>query len=108
RGLQLNAEAKSWGAELAEQLLSSVSNGNQSWSFIEISGKKPGNPWFLQERVSADGSKAEFLCSLPPGGEQLMGKLRSRSFEVPERLTFWVAGHDGYPTNPAGGNNYIR
>ncbi|HTG43453.1 MAG TPA: c-type cytochrome, partial [Verrucomicrobiae bacterium] len=66
-------------------------------------------PWFLQNRTSSDGDKdSMFLCSLPPGGESLTGLLRSRPFSIPEKLKFYLAGHDGVPTSPAGGNNFVR
>jgi putative heme-binding domain-containing protein len=49
-----------------------------------------------------------FLCSLPPGGESLTGVLRTHAFDVPSQLTFYIAGHDGYPNKPAGGKNVVR
>ena len=66
------------------------------------------SPWFAQRRRSSDGQEHPFLCSLPPGGETLTGSLRSAPFQIPERLTFFIAGHDGFPDRPAGGKNYIR
>jgi putative heme-binding domain-containing protein len=49
-----------------------------------------------------------FLCSLPPGGESLTGILRTRAFDIPSQITFYIAGHDGYPDKPAGGKNIVR
>ncbi len=70
---------------------------------------RSASPWFSQLRASADGNTdARFLCSLPPGGESLTGVLRSRAFPVPERLAFFLAGHDGFPDQPPGGNNLLR
>jgi len=109
RGLALGEDAKTWAADLATKLLDSAGQEDQPWHNIPIGGKRSANPWFLQERASADGDKKSvFLCSLPPGGEQLTGILRSRIFSVPRRLSFWLAGHDGVPTNPPHGNNLIR
>jgi putative membrane-bound dehydrogenase-like protein len=109
RGLKLSDETKSWGEELAAGLLDSAGKKNLTWQDFPISGKKANNPWFLQKRSSADGDKSStFLCSLPPGGESLTGILRSQPFTAPARLTFWMAGHDGYPDKPAQGNNLIR
>jgi len=48
------------------------------------------------------------LCSLPPGGEQLTGILRSKPFTVPAKLSFYLAGHDGFPDKPAKKKNVVR
>src|SRR5581483_9229346 len=49
----------------------------------------------------------KFISSLP-GGEKQTGILRSRVFPVPNNLTFYLAGHDGYPDKPAMGKNLVR
>jgi putative heme-binding domain-containing protein len=110
RGGQLGPELRSWGSDLADNLLKSVDAENQPWRNLPAPGKPiSANPWFLQKRISADGDKdSVFLCSLPPGGEQLTGVLRSRTFALPSKLSFYMAGHDGIPTQPAQGNNKIR
>ncbi|MGN6387040.1 MAG: DUF7133 domain-containing protein, partial [Verrucomicrobiota bacterium] len=108
RGLKLTDEVKQWGTELAGQLLDSSDDKNQPWRNIPLAAHNPANPWFLQERTSADGKKATFLCSLPPGGESLTGTLQSKPFTIPDRLEFWVAGHDGYPDKGPQGNNLVR
>ena len=48
------------------------------------------------------------LDSHPPGGEKLTGTLRSKTFPLPEKLTFWLAGHRGLPKNPAHEKNFVR
>jgi len=109
RGVSLAPEMRAWGSELAEDLFSSADSKNQAWWNLAVPGKPvSANPWFLQQRVSSDGNKSTFLCSLPPGGEQLTGILRSRTFEAPPRLKFFLAGHDGFPDRAAQGNNSIR
>jgi putative heme-binding domain-containing protein len=110
RGLQLTPEFRTWGHELAGSLLNSASSDNSAWRNLPVAGKPASaNPWFLQIRESSDGDKSStFLCSLPPGGEHLTGILRSKSFEVPDALSFYIAGHDGIPSDPARGNNLIR
>src|SRR5207245_7807709 len=61
------------------------------------------------KRVSADGDRSSwFLCSLPPGGESLTGVLRSRPFTIPAKLSFFLAGHDGYPNKAARKKNAVR
>ena len=48
-----------------------------------------------------------FLSSLPLG-ETYTGKLRSREFAMPARLSFYVCGHLGYPDRPASPVNRVR
>ena len=62
----------------------------------------------LQKRVSADGNRdGLFLCSLPRG-EQLTGILRSADFEIPDTLSFYLAGHIGFPKQPVIDRNFVR
>jgi putative heme-binding domain-containing protein len=109
RGGKLTAGAKDWGAELAEKLLASVENSTNTWVNIQVEGlKSSANPWTTQQRTSADGDKqSPFLCSLPKG-EQLTGKLRSQPFIIPQKLSFFMAGHDGFPDKPAQNKNMIH
>jgi putative heme-binding domain-containing protein len=110
RGAQPSTELRDWGGDLAKSLLTSARAENQPWRNSPISGKSVvTNPWFLQARPSADGDKnSSFLSSLPPGGEHLTGALRSSAFEIPKQLSFFIAGHDGPPTQPPQGNNLVR
>jgi putative heme-binding domain-containing protein len=103
RGKALTPPLLAWGRDLAGMLLASVDADSMTWSNEAVPGASdPTNPWFLQQRPSADGVQASaFICSLPPGGERLTGVLRSRPFTLPQKLSFFVAGHDGYPGTPA-------
>jgi putative heme-binding domain-containing protein len=105
RGLEPSAPITRWALNLA----GSVLDEDPVWTYEPLDPAQPGkNPWFLQRRGSADGDKSMFLCSLPPGGESLTGILRTHGFEVPSQLTFYIAGHDGFPDKPAGGKNVVR
>lgn len=110
RGAALSPGLQSWGAELVGQLLAAVDDTALAWANTPLDGvKDTSNPWFVQKRVSADGDKtATFLCSLPPGGEALTGVLRSKPFTIPAKLSFWLAGHDGFPDKPAQKRNAVR
>ncbi|MBI4327889.1 MAG: HEAT repeat domain-containing protein [Chloroflexi bacterium] len=110
RGAALRGGIRAWGAELAERLFASVDEKALPWHNTPIEGAAdPANPWFLQPRASADGDKASpFLSSLPPGGEQLTGVLRSKTFALPAKLSFYLAGHDGFPGRPARKKNAVR
>jgi len=110
RGSRLSEGTKIWGTELAEKLLASSDGKANEWHNTPVEGmKETKSPWFVQQRASADGDKASaFLCSLPPGGEQLTGILRSEAFTVPSTLRFFLAGHDGFPDKPAQKRNVVR
>jgi putative heme-binding domain-containing protein len=107
RGMKPGTALSEWGSELAAQLL--AKRGEQSgWSFTNLDGSATEkNPWAFQERPSADGQKAQLLSS-HPRGEQLTGLLRSAPFAAPEKLRFYLAGHDGAPDQPLGKNNVAR
>src|SRR5207249_3441762 len=81
RGTPLDHAVRDWGAELAERLLISVDPSSLEWRNSPIRGGDTTNPWFLEQRASADGDKtSQFISSLSPGGEKLMGILRSKPF----------------------------
>ncbi len=110
RGQPLPEATRQWGLKLAANVLDAGASADEPWRNQPVPSRPASaNPWFLQKRNSADGrGDGVFVCSLPPGGEGLTGILRSRSFTVPQRLTFFVAGHDSPPDRPAPGNNLVR
>lgn len=107
RGMKPGTALAEWGAELAKQLLAKR-NEQSGWNFTNLDGSlTEKNPWAFQERPSADGQKAQLLSS-HPRGEQLTGLLRSAPFAAPEKLRFYLAGHDGYPDKPLAKQNAVR
>ncbi|MCA9034945.1 MAG: c-type cytochrome [Planctomycetaceae bacterium] len=67
------------------------------------------NAWTVSySRRSSDGMQNTPLHSSFENGEQRTGIYRSSPFELTEKLSFYVAGHDGIPSMPLKGNNYIR
>jgi putative heme-binding domain-containing protein len=110
RGASTAESLRGWAMDVAARLVAGGDEKSQPWFNTPVEGTgNVTNPWLVQERASADGDKtAKFLCSLPPGGEQLTGILRSQPFTVPARLDFFVAGHDGYPNQPAQKKNVVR
>jgi putative heme-binding domain-containing protein len=97
-----------WARELSAKLLDEAGDAAPSWTNVPLSPLEPASdPWVLEERACDDGARARFLSSLPRG-ESLTGLLRSPEFTAPGRLSFYLAGHDGFPDQPAGGKNVVR
>jgi putative heme-binding domain-containing protein len=109
RGLAAPATLRAWAAELASRLFDASAQTADRWTNTPLpQATKRDNPWVLQQRVSDDGDdKSLFLCSLPRG-EQLTGVLRSPEFIVPAKLSFFTAGHNGFPTTPLVPRNIVR
>lgn len=102
RGVQGLAALRVWGLEVARGLLSTADLPGGSWAT-----RSGDNPWGLESRACADGQSTLFLSSLP-GGERKVSVLRSPTFVIPPRLTFYLCGHLGFPTNPAIEQNYVQ
>ncbi|MDB6037425.1 MAG: Membrane-bound dehydrogenase domain protein, partial [Verrucomicrobiales bacterium] len=88
----------------------SLGDSANDWQSSPVPGMpRTKNPWFLHQHSSADGNRGTwFLCSLTPGGEQLTGVLKSKPFNIPSKLSFWIAGHDGIPSTPLQNHNFVR
>ena len=109
RGDKADASLRDWANELAGKLLESSSGASLSWANEVVPGKpKPDNPWELRARVSQDGDKGSLFLDSLVKGEQLTGLYRSEPFELPAKLSFWCAGHNGLPGAPFNPKNYIR
>lgn len=109
RGESPDASLRDWANELAGKLLESSSGASLSWANEVVPGKpKPDNPWELRARVSQDGDKGSLFFDSLVKGEQLTGLSRSEPFELPAKLSFWCAGHNGLPSAPFNPKNYIR
>ncbi len=82
----------------------------RSFRFLrDYSNPNKNIPWFVQNRSSLDGKNDEkFMSSLPNGGESFTGTLRSNEFKIPGKLSFYLAGHSGYPENKPHEKNYIQ
>jgi putative heme-binding domain-containing protein len=108
RDVALSSRMKTWGTVLANDLLVSVRRTESEWIPLPVESN-PGsaNPWAVQRRKSSDGQETDFLCTLP-AGETLTGVLRSKNFPAPAKITFWMAGHDGYPDKPLQKKNFVR
>ena len=107
RRIPLNKVFGSWGPEVVHTLLS---QGEPApvWTNSQVDGLQPSlNPWAFEERQCSDGKKMPFMSSRP-NGEPLTGKLRSPAFKLPEKLSFFVCGHDGPSNGAAAKTNFVR
>jgi putative heme-binding domain-containing protein len=108
RGIAPSFRMKVWGNRLADALIASVRRVETDWVALAVEGAPNNpNPWVVQNRKCADGKNADFLCTLP-SGEGATGILRSKNFTASAKLTFWMAGHDGYPDKPLQKKNFVQ
>ncbi|TXT22206.1 MAG: membrane-bound dehydrogenase [Planctomycetota bacterium] len=109
RGTAPDSSIREWAAELAGKLLETARGTSLSWANEVVPGKpKADNPWELRVRVSQDGDKGSLFFDSLVKGEQLTGLNRSEPFELPAKLSFWCAGHNGLPGAPFKPKNFIR
>ena len=110
-GLQQRGRARppgiqSWGTNLVWKFFSAL-DGYHSWDALPYEPSPTAVPWDVQTRTDTAGRKRQLTSSLPHG-ESLTGVLRSAPFPLPEKLTFWYCGHDGFPDQPMKSVNLIR
>ena len=96
--------AAGWAQSLALELM--AAGQGTVWEALEPASAE-ASPWVTQRRKSSDGQSALFWSSLPRG-EKLTGILRSPTFKAPEKMTFYMAGHDNPPNKELGVANYVR
>ncbi len=109
RGESPDASLRDWAMDVSRKLLNSSRGASLSWA-NEVVPRKPkaDNPWELRARISQDGDKGSLFLDSLVKGEQLTGLYRSEPFELPAKLSFWCAGHNGLPGAPFHPKNYIR
>lgn len=108
RGGAIDPTLKEWAIQLAAHLLTApVSKSN--WTNTPLSDPKmlPDNPWGFQNRKFQGGKEGKVLSSLGKK-EEFTGVLRSQSFEIPEKLSFYLCGHDGHRSKPLAKKNFLR
>jgi putative heme-binding domain-containing protein len=97
-----------WGGALAKDLLNPEEIARANWGNTPLPNRRrQGNPWQFQERACEDGKKARLMSSHPLG-ERLTGRLRSISFQLPDKLSFYLCGHRGLPKVDANDRNRVR
>ncbi|MFG0335418.1 MAG: HEAT repeat domain-containing protein, partial [Maioricimonas sp. JB049] len=100
---------KPWGLELGERLIDRAIASDSRWSYRPLPGRSPGeNPFGPRVRACADGKQSVLFHDSLSRAETLTGIWRSETFTLPERLTFWLAGHRGFPDQPAHDRNFVQ
>lgn len=113
------ASVSQWAERLALQLLQmsdaddlEALHGPDSLPWSDLphpQGPGPENPWSVSmTRRSADGQQNTPLFSSFERGEQRTGIYRSGTFVLADQFRFFVAGHDGFPEQPAQHRNLVR
>jgi putative heme-binding domain-containing protein len=106
RGGTVPEAMKSWAGQLVAKILDG-GDPAEGWYNVQDESAPTANPWDFESRSFKDGNRGKVLSSLPHG-EALTGNLRSPSFPAPERLGFWLCGHDGFPDQPGKHVNSVR
>ena len=107
-GQTLRPSLAAWAGQLADELLAEDALDEVVWGNLPPDARRyDENPWGLQKRKCADNTEAELLSS-HPHGERLRGRLRSRPFKLPARLSFYLCGHDGRPKEKSRKRNRVR
>ncbi|MBL9168508.1 MAG: c-type cytochrome [Verrucomicrobiales bacterium] len=97
-----------WSTDVAESLLKQFIGADGGWVSVPADpARESASPWIFQERRNRAGVALSLISSLPPGGEALTGSFVSSEFTVPGELKFYVAGHDGFPDQPAKHTNRV-
>ena len=109
RGGDEIARLRPWGERLAAQLLSAPVAAVIGWTPVAYGPNARSDSAFgTQTRPFADGQQGALLHSSFPKGEQRTGLLRSDAFELPATLSFFIAGHNGLPSQPVTPRNLVR
>ncbi|MEZ6067669.1 MAG: hypothetical protein R3B90_18605 [Planctomycetaceae bacterium] len=98
-----------WATRIVGELLQQPLSQQLGWTPVAYGpNARPESAFGTQTRPFADGVQGAMLHSSFPPGETGTGILRSDSFELPSRLSFFVAGHNGFPNKPATPHNLVR
>lgn len=90
------------------QLLTLAGSGTK-WTFKPLPGvRQSKSPFAMQPRALARKKGRTALISSLPGGETETGIDRSPTFEIPPKLSFWLAGHNGSPETEDARRNVVR
>ncbi len=104
---QLSPTLRSFGQQLQRALADELRTASDSWSWSDASA----SDWATEQRPLAGQSDTDGMASLRSSlsrGESYTGKLTSESFACPGQLSFWIAGHNGFPNQVDQQQNFIE
>ncbi len=110
RGIEPPAVMRDWVSEVCIATLKSLPRHQLGWLSHPLGGVTldTDEVFVSQQRASADGDQASPFFGSLPRGEQKTGVLQSDAFDLPETLSFFIAGHNDLPDRPAPPNNLVR
>lgn len=110
RGNKLTSDSElgKWAEQLTTKLLDPSQQRPAHWENIPMATAPTASPWGVRPRNSADGTTETLFFDSIVKGEQLTGTLRSAPFVLPEKLTFWLCGHNGNPGTEGASLNQVR
>lgn len=97
-----------WAETIATKLLDPKNSHAAAWENIPLASAPTASPWGVRTRKSADKNDGDLFFDSIAHGEQLTGVLRSAPFSIPEKLTFWMCGHNGHPGTEVAPVNHVR
>ncbi len=98
---------KEWATDVARDLLQRVRDEQRRWSQLPLADANGLQLAWAIQRQPREGRAEGLFFGGRPDGELGVGILRSEPFPLPATLTFWLAGHDGFPDRPAVGKNRV-
>lgn len=105
-GRAVDDQMLAWGTQLVASILDYQDNSWADWMSLAIENQQPLE-WGLEQRTRADGKTATTFLSSLPAGERATGVLKSKKFKIPEKLSFFVCGHLGFPDQTAVPKNFV-
>jgi putative heme-binding domain-containing protein len=119
RGETIPVAVRRWALELSLELLGMSTPDDLAalhapaglrWEYAPHStAPNPGNCWgTTQSRRCADGQTDAVLYSSFEAGEKRTGIWRSAIFPAPAKLSFFIAGHDGFPDQPLKQSSFVQ
>lgn len=90
------------------ELLAQQSPTVIAWQAQPLPGQSgPATQWGVGQRRCADGREISLHSSFP-AGEAAVGQWVSEAFALPEQLSFWIAGHAGFPDAAPHRKSFVR
>ncbi len=100
-------QLREWATSVARELLARVPSQQRRWTALPAVGVSgPQLAWPVRSQPREGQGEGHFFGGRPDG-EQGVGVLRSDPFALPAKVTFWLSGHDGFPTAPPIGANRV-